>query len=276
MFVRIRRDVRLQATVALVLVSLLTGACAGDPEPATTNDSTPSPGEDTPESATPEGFVAQADAICTEIARAIAKNEKQYSAKTSAKESISIDEETGVLASERYEALAVLTPPEELASDFEGYLAKRKAVLKTFEASLEARREKDTRKAKKFQSRQNALIEQVNDLGRSIGLKACANTLPPSAEREVKDNLVRYFKKPDLATCKTLSTKSLLRSIGGLPKCVDRLLASKKVTIDEINGVEGVRADAELVADAYADTTILVGLIYEGGTYRINRYEPKE
>lgn len=264
--------------VALATACLLVGlggiACqeeAASPEQPqqTTADSAP-----TPEEITQEDFIAEADAICLRSAQAISETESQYTPNTTKKQSIRIEGETDKLVKERLAALEELEAPADLADDYEGYLDLRRRTLEIFEKRTVALKKNDKGEMGRLDTQIQRLVDRLSEEGREIGFFACANRLPKEAEREVIANLKEYFTEPGERTCRKLATRRLIEALAETDTpCPVALLPSKKVTVDDVGGVEGVRAEAAVVANAYNDTQIDVDLLYEKGTYRINGYE---
>lgn len=259
-----------------LLISLGAIACsekATSPESAggdeATTDSTP-----TPEEMTPEDFVAEADAICLRSAVQIAETENQYTQNTTRKQSIKIEGETDKLIKERLAALEELEPPADLADDYEAYLDLRRQAVGVYGRRTAAFKKKDNDEVKKLDSQIQRLVDRLSKAGRDIGFFACANRLPRDDEREVIANLKEYFSQPSARTCKKLATERLVEALAGTETpCPVALMPSKKVSVDDIAGVEEVRAEAVVVGDAYGETKIDVDLLYENGTYRVSGYE---
>lgn len=263
------------SSIVLVLVTATSLAACSGASPTTADQAdqgTEESVQPTPEEPTRGEFIAEADDICLASARAIAANEKQYRVDTTEKQAIRIDEETARLATERLEALEAVEPPEELADDYERYLALRRQAVRLFDESNAARKKGDQRKGRRVSAEVGRLVKRLSEVGEDIGFHACANRLTKQEERKVKANVIDYFRDPGHRTCKKLLTKGLVSRVGGLQQCAELLLPSDKVVVREVEGVDTVRAIAFIVADAY-DEQVEVTLDYEGGTYKIDGYQ---
>lgn len=255
-----------------VLAALLAAACAGGAEdldqPSSEGAASSSAAAEEPLS--PEQFTAQADEICITSAKSFVKNDARYTKNTTRKQSIAIEAEGVVLVRERLEALQELTPPEDLQSEWDDYMQLRAEAVRSYEALNAAFNDNNKKAQKKANARLNSDLEEINATGEAMGLVACANKLPAAEIKEVKSVLTTYFTRLD--SCQRLTTKALIESIGR-GQCASGLVASKKVKVRDVQGVEGVRANAVAVPDAYDGRGIAVSMLYEGGTYKVHGYE---
>lgn len=269
---------------AAFAVLLLMSACSGG---SSAGDETPPAAEDGIDESAPEvepsesapptedEFIAAADSVCTESARLLVENDNRFAdPKIKTKKQIAeLDDELLRLVAERVENLETLTAPAELSGDFDEYLQTRREAHETLEQRVSAAEAKDNKTVRKLDKRLEALVEDYTEIGTEIGFFACAERLDSAAKKEATATITEYFTKVDPATAKKTVTKLLLKVSGGPEKIIEGLLPSKKVTIRELRGVIGVRADAEVILDAYDDLTLTVTLYFEDGSYKINGYE---
>lgn len=259
-----------------ILLTAGTAACSGDGPGRAEPDRQAQPSPDvTEEARTAEEFIAETDEVCRDTAEAVVANDARYSPDTTQKQSIRIEQETARLASERLEQLEAIEPPADLRDEYDEYLSLRREALRTFDRLLAAWKKDDMRRRDKLNRRLNADVERFNETGEEVGFFACANRLPQDDRKEVVNNATRYFKNPAPRVCKKVFTKDLLREIEGPDECPNLLTGSRRARVKDIGGVEGVRADAKVTVTSHPDTVFEVTLLYEDGTYKIERYEVK-
>ncbi|MDP8929088.1 MAG: hypothetical protein M3O70_11095 [Actinomycetota bacterium] len=234
-----RPSIGVLAASSLALVASLLVACGGGEEGSASG------------SVDRGEFLEQADAICVEAAESFV--EMSRDPVTSAEEGAARDAEVLELRQESRERLAELTPPAELESAYEAYIALEEELTAVNEELTEAFSENDEEQIQSGLERFEALEDDIDAAAAEVGLTACAgDALSEEDVAEIGSTAREYLTSTDPEICSELATERLIteRYEGELQNCereVERREPPSEVRTSEPSGAgPSATLDAQL------------------------------
>jgi hypothetical protein len=198
-----------------------------------------------------EDFVAEADQICTQQTADSVKVEDRLGYPLSLEEGAEFQGELAPIRQEGLEQLEGLEAPDELADDWDRYLAARRESGELREEQVKLLEAGDEEKVKALNAEIEANSDELEKAAKDVGMEACGRILPADQREEVVDVVeeVALTTDPKLV-CRDLVTPGYLELgfEGSYEECAEfqRKNADKFATDVEIDDVEGV-ADTQAV-----------------------------
>lgn len=225
-----------------------------------------------------EPFVADADAICTELAE---DELVAFAASAGPETSVDYLEQIRDQRAEALDRLEALEVPDESASVFDDYVAKlEQSKQVTDEAAAAAAEQRADEFAAARVEARNVRAE-ANEIGAGLGFSACAGVLTAEDQAQVTETLELTID-PEAARelCSERSTEAFIatrfESVADCAKAQAAETPVETVTVTELQGVEGVSANVLLeLGSAKGDSVEYeASLAYEDGAWKLNSIAP--
>jgi hypothetical protein len=174
------------------------------------------------------------------------------------------------------EGLQALTAPEEIAAEWERFLAPREQLIEINERAAGAYAEHGYGAGNRAGAPGAAVDARENEAADELGLAACAENLPPEQDRLARETaeLVQTGTDPK-RICEEVFLPDYLDSLGGsAPDCqryFERSEVADSIEVEDVQGTEdGV---AQVVAvDAggpYDGERVTATMVYDDGIWRV-------
>ena len=263
---------------ALLLVAmLLSGACSsgstsdGDDDTAQESE-TPlnTPTEET--GPTSEAFIAQAEAVCTSTSQEAEEIIAEAGVPKTKKADLALGKKLIAVRRDRLQQLAALEASEELQALWDRYLEVRGNSLELIEERYDLITEGDNEEAaSSLLTKVNKLDDEWQSIGEEIGFTACAYKLAPDDEKQVEALITQFFEGEPAKTCSGSVSKAYIEYLGGEDGCVQNLSQASKISISDVEGVNGVTATAIVTGSSYGKRAS-VEITYEDGKYKVRSF----
>jgi hypothetical protein len=268
-------DPRKMSSVLLV-VMLLLGACGGsttdgDGEGAQEQESESETTPTAEAGPTSEEFIAQAEEVCISAAEETNEINNELGVSGTIKESLALGKRLIAVRAERLERLRALDVPEELQAQWTQHLEGRQESFDLIQERYDALKDGDEKTAEKLLDQVNELDEEWQSIGEEIGLETCVSKLTPSDEKQVTDVITQFFEGDPKKTCAEFITKTYLEYLKGKESCEESLGQAEGISIEEVEGINGVSATADVTGSSYGKA-VSVELAYEDGTYKVRSF----
>jgi hypothetical protein len=227
-----------------------------------------------------EDFRAEADAVCKE------QTERFLDVQAELGTSLTIEDEAVLqkrLAPVRADSLAQLEEieaPEEAAAEWSRYLQVRRELTGLRERQLPLLEKGDEKAAEPVNERIGELNDELDELGRKAGLRACASILPEDerteAEAVVKEVALTTDPK---RVCRDLVTENYLETgFGGKYASCARYQRqnadsfASEIEFERTEGVEGTLATVTItdVDGRFAGEESNWTLVNDGGEWKVD------
>jgi hypothetical protein len=222
-----------------------------------------------------EGFVAEANGICTRSADA--QTAVAEGVPTTPQQAVANDQRLIEIRREVIEDLVGVDAPEEQSRDYLSFVATRGAVFSIVEDRLAARQAGDEAGLATTVAQLNRAYEISDAAAARLGIDVCAGVLPPADRLRVEALTEEIFTTDDPARleriCSDLVTPAFIEFAGGVDECINPdEPAPESIVVNDVRGVTGVNAQARFVAQGgSADGKELIATyVNDGGTYRLN------
>jgi hypothetical protein len=254
----LRRYVALIATVPLLALA----ACGSDEEP--------DPGE----------FVADANQICLDTARKVAKARADTDAPRSPAQAATVIDGELPVRIEGLARLQELEPPEQLAASWATYVALQEERISAQEMGLAAAERDDPEAFADYQVRFERLSDNLAEAGGALGLETCAELLPPAGQRDVAEVVEKLLTSFDsVRVCEEAVTERFIEAFyGDVEECIDARPAPDAVSLKLLDsgGVASTYAfvDVEVTDFLGEKRQIRVELTFDDGAWKVDYRQP--
>jgi hypothetical protein len=170
----------LRYAVTIAIASLAVLAACGEEEQ-------PDPGE----------FLSEAERICLDTARGVAKVRAVADIPRSPAEAATLLDREIPVRTEGLTRLQALEPPDQLAPAWTSYLSLDEERVAAQQEGLDAAEQDDPDAFADYQVRFERLSDRLAETGTQIGLEACAELLPPAGQRDVAEVVERLLTSFD-------------------------------------------------------------------------------
>lgn len=258
------RPTSLIAVIAVTPVLAL-AACGGDDE-----------GSDK------EDFIAEADAACIETSEEINELYAEEGLPQSFEEDVDLLAQRLPISEEGTETASTFEPPEDLADDYDEYLAARESFVDLLRQQLEVGESGDEGQFQSFGPRLKEQADTIDAAGEEVGLQACAQVLPEDQAGDVRAVIEDTATTGDPAHCTEDYTENFVESSGGPEECrkgeEDPANQADSVEISDVKGVDETYARGEVVpSGGPADgRTLIVELVFEDDRWKVDAVFPVE
>ena len=257
-------------TCLLTGVILALAACGGGSEDSNADNGTDSV------VAEADSFIADADSVCTDQAQKL--TDTQTTISETPKEAAQLAEDSVAIREDALQQLQALDAPDDLADDYDEFLAKRQAVVEGQQQDLKLTKQgippEDPRHLKIYEKFEQ-LFNEGRAIGQRIGFKACASQLPADEADEARSLAVKALTEP-VDSCEEVYSKYAIEtSFGSLQKCEQAQTPDppvKSVDVQDVVGVSGVSAFVNAIPKGGPDDGALIeySFVHEGGSYKFN------
>lgn len=236
-------------------------------------------GDDDDRSANEE-FIAEADAGCVETSRESNELYAKEGLPASFEEDVELLEKRLPISEEGVERASTVEPPEELADDYDEYLAERETFIDLLRQQLQVGQAGDEAAYIEFRGRLEDSSDVIDEAGRWVGLGACAQVLPEEQAEDVRAVIEDTATTGDPAHCTEDYTENYVEAGGGLEQCKsgesEAENQAESVEISDVKGVDEVYAIATAMpTGGSADgQELLVELVFEDGRWKIDAITP--
>ena len=251
------RFMRLIAVLAVAPVLVL-AACGDDDGGDSTDD-----------------FIAEADAGCVEGAKEINELYAQEGIPQTFEEDVDLLSKRLPISEQGVEDASALEPPEEVADEYDEYLAQRETFVDLLRQQLQAGEAGNEAEYQGFGPQLQEAGDAIDEAGEEVGLEACAQILPEDQVEEVTAVLEEGIKS-DPANCTERYSESFLETIGGLEACREAESDSSNdpdsVEISNVKGVDEVYATAEAVPSGGPNDgkTLFIELVFVDDSWKVD------
>jgi hypothetical protein len=252
------RYAALIATVALLALA----ACGSDEQPA--------PGE----------FVAEADAVCLDTARKVARARGDTDVPQSPAQAATVIDAELPARIEGLSRLQELEAPEQLASTWAQFVALAEQRVVVQEQGLAAAQREDEAAFADYQLRFERFSDSLAEVGGALGLEACAELLPPAGQRDVAEAVEKLLTSFDSGrVCDEVVTERFIEAFyGNRQSCVDTRPAPTAVSLKLLDsgGVASTYAfvDVEVTDFLGVKRQIRVELAFEDHAWKVDFRQP--
>ena len=228
----------------------------------------------------PGEFVADADAICLDTARDVAKAREDSDVPESPAQAQEVIDGELPARIEGLARLQELEPPEQLAGNWATYMAFEEERIATLEQGLTAAEREDAEAFARYQVRFERLSDKVAETGELLGLQACAELLPPAGQRDVAEAVEKLLTSFDSErVCGEVVTDRFIDAFyGNLQECIDTRPAPTAVSLELLDsgGVASTYAfvDVEVTDFLGVKRQLRVELVFNGDTWKIDYRQP--
>jgi hypothetical protein len=253
----------LRYAALIAVVPLLALAACGSEEQ-------PDPGE----------FVADADAICLDTARAAARARADTEVPQSPAQAAAVIDAELPARIDGLSRLRELEPPEQLAPTWAEFVAIEEQRVMAQEQGLSAAQQEDEESFADYQLRYERLSDRIAEVGGAVGLAACAELLPPAGQRDVAEAVEKLLTSFDSErVCGELVTERFLDAFyGNTQNCVATRPAPSAVSLKLLDsgGVASTYAfvDVEVTDFLGVKRQIRVELTFEDDTWKVDFRQP--
>jgi hypothetical protein len=247
---------------ALAVTPVLVLAACGDDDGSSTDD-----------------FVADADAGCVESAKEINELYAAEGLPQSFEEAVALLDKRLPISEEGVQKASELEAPDDVADDYDEYLAQRETFIDLLRQQLQAGKAGDEDKFNGFNAQLDETSDAIDAAGEQVGLEACAQILPDDQVEEVTTVLEEGIKS-DPANCTERYTDTFVEAIGGPDACRESESDSsndpESVEVSDVKGIDEVYATAEAVPSGGPNDgkTLLVELVFEDDTWKVDSVTP--
>jgi hypothetical protein len=230
-------------------------------------------------SSSKSAFIAEADGICTDYAKAVTALPSVTNQQTA------IRYYTKVIALRQSpdNRLKALRPPSDVAAEYKTFLSNGTKSQHLYQQGLQAAKKGNTALLAKLNQEHGKLGASTRQVGAKIGFTACASKLPANQQQDVAAVIKRIDTTSSAAICtQDLTPAALTAFFGGLQKCLaaqrkfTRSTGSagnaKSVDVSVAYGVDHVSACATERAHGGANNgkKLVDGIVYQGGRWKEN------
>jgi hypothetical protein len=256
---------RLMTSAALLAAAtmMLMAACGGDDD----GDST-------------EDFAAEADALCIETAEEVTALFNEEGIPQSFEEDVALLAKRLPIGEELLAEASDLDPPEDIADEYEAYLAELEENVALRNDALDAGEAGDESSYQSYLPRFEAQGDAIDAAAEASGLEACAGILPEDQVADVEAVIQDTATTGDPAHCTEDYTANFVESQGGPEACEqgerDPANQADSVAVTEVKGVDEVTARAEvtITGGPLDGDDAFVELIFEDGRWKVDALFP--
>lgn len=256
----------------VVCAAALALAACGDDEGADGE-----PGDAPPAAA--DGFAAQADELCRDTAVDVRQTREELGPAISLERAVELAEAIRDIARQRLDDLERIEPDPGAADAYERMLEIERDRLELADEAVAALRDEDPEAFAAAAQRDEQLFARSRSAAEEAGMVVCAGVLPEETVAAVEDAIERSQTSGDPAiVCDELATEFFLEAqFGGQARC-EALIAEAveppdAIEIDDVNGVDGVEARAQIVARGGRQDGLeaRIALVHEDGAWKVDR-----
>jgi hypothetical protein len=253
----------LRYAVTIAIASLAVLAACGEEEQ-------PDPGE----------FLSEAERICLDTARGVAKVRAVADIPRSPAEAATLLDREIPVRTEGLTRLQALEPPDQLAPAWTSYLSLDEERVAAQQEGLDAAEQDDPDAFADYQVRFERLSDRLAETGTQIGLEACAELLPPAGQRDVAEVVERLLTSFDSGrVCEEAVTERFIEAFyGNVQDCIDTRPAPDAVSLKLLDsgGVASTYAfvDVEVTDFLGEKRQLRVELTFDDNTWRVDYRQP--
>jgi hypothetical protein len=228
-----------------------------------------------------DDFIAEADAACTDSTREINELYAQEGTPQSFEEAVALGAKRLPISEEAVEKVSAIEAPDDLADDFDEYLAQREQYLDLLRQQQQAGEAGDQASFDQLNAELGETSDAADAAGEQVGLEACALVLPEDQVDEVTAVVEDTATTGDPAHCTEDYTENYVESSGGRAACEEgeqdpnNQLDSIEVT--EVKGVDEVYAFVIATATGGpidGSQEVQIDLVFEDGRWKIDAISP--
>lgn len=229
--------------------------------------------------ASEDDFVAEVDAICADTAHRVSDLYAAEGAPDSNAELESFSKKRVPISERAQEQAKAIEPPEELAGEYDTYLAARQKIVDLVLEQGKAAAAGDGRRAIEIDGELSAANEAAIAPAGELGLVTCAGRLPAEQEEEVATVLERVQLTSDPAQCSEDYTDNIVEGAGGLSACEQAERRGDpgqpdSIEITSIEGTDHLTASAKTTASGgkFDGRVTEISLVYEDGRWKVDEF----
>jgi hypothetical protein len=227
-----------------------------------------------------EDFLAEADAACIDGGKRINELYAEEGIPQSFDEDVDLLGKRLPLSEQGVEEASALEPPDDLADEYDEYLAERETFVDLLRQQLEAGEAGNEAQYQSFGPQLDESSDAIDQSAEEVGLEACAQILPEDQVEDVRAVIDDTATTGDPAHCTEDYTENYVEGNGGLERCEtgenDPANQAESVEISDVKGLEDVYATASVVPTGGPGDgqELIVELVFEEDRWKIDAIFP--
>ena len=220
---------------------------------------------------TSEEFIAQADDVCTSSSQESERTIADFGVPENQKEDFALGKKLLEIRRDRLQKLRALEASEELRDKWDAYLEVRQESFDVIQERYKGLKSGDDIDAAELLNQAKKLDDEWQSIGEEIGFTACANKLAAGDEKQIEDLITQFFEGEPTKTCSEVVAEIYLEYLGGKDGCVENLEQASDISISDIEGINGVTANAVVTGSSYGKR-VSVEITSEDGAYKVRSF----